>query len=225
MRRNDNREEGILPMKVNKLVIVGGVAGGASAAAKARRCSEDVEIIMYEKGPDISYANCGLPYYLSGVIKKRDDLLITTAKFFRRRFKVDARTRTEVLSIDRQHKQITVKKLDTGEIEKEFYDRLMSISPPKRGLNRRRFLAYDIREQIKHRGRLRVRTEMDVFFQFQGSYLPSRVVNVSRGGLFMKSTALLPKGSRIKVYMPNLGSDYGNICTFIRRRYFNNAPP
>ena len=126
-------------MKIKKLVIVGGVAGGASAAAKARRCSEDVEIIMYEKGPDISYANCGLPYYLSGVIKKRDDLLITSAKFFRRRFRVDARTRTEVLNIDRQHKQVIVKKLDTGQQEKESYDRLIlapgshAIVPPVPG--------------------------------------------------------------------------------------------
>lgn len=69
-------------MNIQKLIIVGGVAGGASAAAKARRCSEEVEIIMYEKGPDISYANCGLPYYLSGIIKQRDDLLISTADFF-----------------------------------------------------------------------------------------------------------------------------------------------
>ena len=104
-------------MKVRKLVIVGGVAGGASAAAKARRCSEEVEIIMYEKGPDISYANCGLPYYLSGVIEKREDLLITTSEFFRRRFQVDARTSTEVIQIDRDSKKVIVKNLNTGQIQ------------------------------------------------------------------------------------------------------------
>jgi NADPH-dependent 2,4-dienoyl-CoA reductase/sulfur reductase-like enzyme/rhodanese-related sulfurtransferase len=112
-------------MEVKKLIIVGGVAGGASAAAKARRCSEEVEIIMYEKGPDISYANCGLPYYLSGVIKRREDLLITTAEFFRRRFRVDARPRNEVVQIDRDKKRVVVKNLDTGHMAEESYDRLI----------------------------------------------------------------------------------------------------
>jgi NADPH-dependent 2,4-dienoyl-CoA reductase/sulfur reductase-like enzyme/rhodanese-related sulfurtransferase len=128
-------------MKVKKLVIVGGVAGGASAAAKARRCSEEAEIIMYEKGPDISYANCGLPYYLSGVIKQRDDLLITTADFFRHRFKVDVRARSEVIGIDRQNKRIIATKLDTGERVEETYDRLIlapgsrAIIPPLPGMD------------------------------------------------------------------------------------------
>lgn len=128
-------------MKVRKLVIVGGVAGGASAAAKARRCSEEVEIIMYEKGPDISYANCGLPYYLSGVIKKREDLLITSAEFFRRRFQVDARTSREVIQIDRNSKKVIVKNLNTGQMEEESYDRLIlapgshPIVPPVPGMD------------------------------------------------------------------------------------------
>lgn len=128
-------------MKVRKLVIVGGVAGGASAAAKARRCSEEVEIIMYEKGPDISYANCGLPYYLSGVIKKREDLLITSAEFFRRRFQVDARTGREVIQIDRNSKKVIVKNLNTGQMEEESYDRLIlapgshPIVPPVPGMD------------------------------------------------------------------------------------------
>lgn len=128
-------------MKVRKLVIVGGVAGGASAAAKARRCSEEVEIIMYEKGPDISYANCGLPYYLSGVIEKREDLLITTSEFFRRRFQVDARTSSEVIQIDRKRKKVIVNNLNTGQMEEESYDRLIlapgshPIVPPVSGMD------------------------------------------------------------------------------------------
>ena len=128
-------------MKVRKLVIVGGVAGGASAAAKARRCSEEVEIIMYEKGPDISYANCGLPYYLGGVIQRREDLLITSAEFFHSRFQVDARTNREVVHIDRENKRLTIKNLSTGQMEEESYDRLIlapgsqAILPPLPGMD------------------------------------------------------------------------------------------
>ena len=120
-------------VKVQKLVIVGGVAGGASAAAKARRCSEDVEIIMYEKDPDISYANCGLPYYLSGVIKKREDLLITSPSLFHRRFRVDARTRREVTRVKRGQKTVVVRNLETGTLEEETYDRLV-LAPGSRAV-------------------------------------------------------------------------------------------
>lgn len=119
--------------KVQKLVIVGGVAGGASAAAKARRCSEDVEIIMYEKDRDISYANCGLPYYLSGVIKKREDLLITSPALFRRRFRVEARTRREVTRIKREQKTVVIRHLETGSLEEETYDRLV-LAPGSRAV-------------------------------------------------------------------------------------------
>jgi NADPH-dependent 2,4-dienoyl-CoA reductase/sulfur reductase-like enzyme/rhodanese-related sulfurtransferase len=111
-----------------KIVIVGGVAGGASAAAKARRCSEDAEIIMYEKSPDIAYANCGLPYYLSGVIEDRENLLIVTEERFQRRFRVDVRTRREVVRIDRGRKVVTVQHMEKGTMEEESYDRLI-LSP------------------------------------------------------------------------------------------------
>jgi len=112
-------------MKKIKLVIVGGVAAGASAAAKARRCNEDAEIVMFEMGPDISYATCGLPYYLSGVIPERKNLIITTAEFFKRRFNVEVRTRHEVLRIDRQAQKVVVKNLTTGGMAEEAYDRLI----------------------------------------------------------------------------------------------------
>lgn len=111
-----------------KIVIVGGVAGGASAAAKARRCSEDAEIIMFEKGPDIAYANCGLPYYLSGVIEERESLLIVTEKLFQRRFRVDVRTHREVIRLDRAHKVVVIQNVQRGTIEEESYDRLI-LSP------------------------------------------------------------------------------------------------
>jgi NADPH-dependent 2,4-dienoyl-CoA reductase/sulfur reductase-like enzyme/rhodanese-related sulfurtransferase len=96
---------------------------------------------MYEKGPDISYANCGLPYYLSGVIQKREDLLITSAEFFRRRFRVDARTKCEVVQIDREEKRVIVNNLATGLTEEESYDRLVlapgshPIIPPVPGVD------------------------------------------------------------------------------------------
>ncbi|MGD8513852.1 MAG: FAD-dependent oxidoreductase [Deltaproteobacteria bacterium] len=128
-------------MEKMKLVIVGGVAAGASAAAKARRCNEDAEIVMFEMGPDISYATCGLPYYLSGVIPERKNLLITTAEFFKNRFNVEVRTRHEVLRIDRQAQKVVVKNLATGDVAAEAYDRLIlstgatAILPPIPGVD------------------------------------------------------------------------------------------
>lgn len=124
-----------------KLVIVGGVAAGASAAAKARRCNEDAEIVMFEKGPDISYATCGLPYYLSGIIQKREWLLVTSSKFFKKRFNVDVMTRHKVLAIDRKAQMVTVKDLVTKEIRQESFDRLVlapgasAIIPPLPGVD------------------------------------------------------------------------------------------
>lgn len=84
-----------------KLVIVGGVAGGASAAARARRLSEDAEIVVFERGPDVSFANCGLPYYVGSEISPRDKLLVTTPQRLRERFRLDVRTPTSVEAIDR----------------------------------------------------------------------------------------------------------------------------
>ncbi|HBO44545.1 MAG TPA: hypothetical protein DD670_11540, partial [Planctomycetaceae bacterium] len=111
-----------------RILIVGGVAGGASAAARARRLSEDVEIILFERGDDISFANCGLPYYIGGVIVERERLLVQTPDGFRRRFNVDVRTRTEVVRIDRKKKQLTVRNLASGEETAEGYDVLI-LSP------------------------------------------------------------------------------------------------
>ncbi len=118
-------KEVTVKMKALKLVIVGGVAAGASAAAKARRCNENAEIIMFEKGPDISYATCGLPYYLSGVIQERKRLLVTTASFFRRRFAVDVRTNQEVIHIDPIGHKVVVKDFTAGKEYEETYDKLV----------------------------------------------------------------------------------------------------
>ena len=92
-----------------RVLIVGGVAGGASAAARLRRLDEAAEIILFEKGEYISYANCGLPYYIGNVIQKREKLLLQTPEAMRQRFNIDVRIRSEVLSIDRTGKKVLVR--------------------------------------------------------------------------------------------------------------------
>lgn len=111
-----------------KVLIVGGVAGGASAATRLRRLDEKAEIILFEKGPYISYANCGLPYYIGGEIKERENLLVTKPALLRGRFGIDVRTDSEVVSIDRRAKTVTVQNHQTGETYTESYDKLL-LSP------------------------------------------------------------------------------------------------
>ncbi|MEZ6141917.1 MAG: FAD-dependent oxidoreductase [Zavarzinella sp.] len=108
-----------------KLIIVGGVAGGASAAARARRLSEDAHIIMFERGPDVSFANCGLPYHIGEVIPKRDSLLVTTPERLRERFQLDVRVRSQVESIDRTKKVVVVRELNTNRVYEESYDKII----------------------------------------------------------------------------------------------------
>jgi NADPH-dependent 2,4-dienoyl-CoA reductase/sulfur reductase-like enzyme/rhodanese-related sulfurtransferase len=108
-----------------KLVIVGGVAGGASAAARARRLSEKAEIVLFERGPDVSFANCGLPYYVGDVIADRRKLLVTTPELLRTRFRLDVRTRSSVEAIDRATKTARVRDLATGREYDERYDKLI----------------------------------------------------------------------------------------------------
>ncbi|WP_039986759.1 FAD-dependent oxidoreductase [Vibrio owensii] len=113
---------------MSKIVIIGGVAGGASAAARARRLSEDAEIIMFERGPFVSFANCGLPYHIGGDIQERSKLLLQTPESFLARFNVDVRVMNEVVSINRQDKTVTVKNLLDGSAYQESYDFLL-LSP------------------------------------------------------------------------------------------------
>jgi len=108
-----------------KLLIVGGVAGGASAAARARRLSEEAEIVVFERGPDVSFANCGLPYYVGGEIAERGKLLITTPERLRARFNLDVRTRSSVEAVDRVGKKIRVRDLTSGQVYDESYDKLI----------------------------------------------------------------------------------------------------
>ncbi|ELK8498888.1 FAD-dependent oxidoreductase [Vibrio alginolyticus] len=113
---------------MSKIVIIGGVAGGASAAARARRLSEDAEIIMFERGPFVSFANCGLPYHIGGDIQERSKLLLQTPESFLARFNVDVRVMNEVVSINRQDKTVTVNNLLDGSEYQESYDFLL-LSP------------------------------------------------------------------------------------------------
>ncbi|QEG23723.1 FAD-dependent oxidoreductase [Mariniblastus fucicola] len=108
-----------------KIVIVGAVAGGASAAARARRLDEDAEIILIERGTEPSFANCGLPYYVGGEIESRSKLLVAPAAMLRQRHRLDVRTRHEVVGIDRDARSVSVKNLGTGETYCESYDRLI----------------------------------------------------------------------------------------------------
>ncbi|QSX06288.1 FAD-dependent oxidoreductase [Sedimentibacter sp. zth1] len=124
-----------------KVLIIGGVAGGASTAARLRRLDETVEIIMFERGSYISYANCGLPYHIGDVIKERSSLLLQTPEAMTKKYNVDVRIDSEVISIDKENKYVEVKKTKTGETYKENYDTLVistgssPIKPPIEGIN------------------------------------------------------------------------------------------
>lgn len=123
-----------------KHIIIGGVAGGATAAARIRRADENAEIVLVEKGKYISYANCGLPYYIGGVIKSRDKLFVQTPEAFSRRFNVDVRTRHEALSIDTEMHEVSIRRAD-GTTYTETYDRLLlspgaePVRPPLEGID------------------------------------------------------------------------------------------
>ncbi|MDU3827628.1 MAG: FAD-dependent oxidoreductase, partial [Peptostreptococcus sp.] len=127
---------------MKKILIVGGVAGGATAAARLRRLDETSQIIMFERGEYISFANCGLPYYIGGVIENREALLVQTVEGMSKRFNLDIRNFSEVVSIDPENKTISVKNLKTNEEYKESYDELIlspgasPIKPPIPGLDK-----------------------------------------------------------------------------------------
>lgn len=108
-----------------KVVIVGGVAGGATAAARLRRLDEYAEIVVIERTGYVSYANCGLPYYVGGAIAERSKLTLQTPESFHRRFRIDVRARQEVVAIDRAAKTVTVRRLDDGSVYREPYDKLI----------------------------------------------------------------------------------------------------
>ena len=130
-----------------KIVIIGGVAGGASAAARARRLDETAEIVLIERGADPSFANCGLPYYVGGEIASRDKLLVAPAERLRERLRLDVRTRNEVTRIDRDAKTVTVSDLTSQKTYEESYDKLIIATgaspfrPPIPGIDGQHVLA------------------------------------------------------------------------------------
>lgn len=114
-----------------KVIIVGGVAGGATAAARIRRLDEQAEIVVFERSGFISYANCGLPYYIGSTIEDENELTLQTPQSFRDRFNIDVHVHHEVTAIHPETKTVTVKDLETGQFFKESYDKLL-LSPGAR---------------------------------------------------------------------------------------------
>lgn len=147
-----------------KVLIVGGVAGGASTAARLRRLDENAEIIMFERGNHVSFANCGIPYYCGEVIKEEEKLLVQTPESLKKLLNLDVRIRSEVVSINRENKSVSVLNKDTNEQYEESYDRLVlspgafPIKPPLEGINDKRIFsvrniddAKAIKEQLKNK--------------------------------------------------------------------------
>ena len=130
-----------------KVVIIGGVAGGASCAARLRRLDEEMEIVLLERGDNISYANCGLPYRTGGVIQSREALLLLTPEMMKQRFNIDVRIHNEVTAIDRAAKTLTIRHTDTNGTSTESYDTLViatgssPVRPPITGIDSDKIMA------------------------------------------------------------------------------------
>ena len=175
-----------------KVIIVGGVAGGASCAARLRRLDEKAEILMVERGPYVSYANCGLPYHVSGVIPEESSLLVATEQMFRAVFNVEVRTSCEAIAIDPKKKTVDLRDVKTGKVTTESYDKLVlspgaaPIRPPLPGIDLPGIFsvrtvpdARTIREWL-HRGE-ETKTGMDSYTGHQVVTKPKRAVVVGGG--------------------------------------------
>ncbi len=166
-----------------KILIVGGVAGGATAAARLRRLDEDSQIIIFERGEHISFANCGLPYYIGGVIKERGHLLVQTIKGMHVRFNLDIRNFSEVVKIDRENRKVEVKNLKTGELYWENYDFLVlspgakPIKPPIPGM-----------DEAENLFTLRNILDMDAIKKFVDEKKPEKAVVIGGGFIGLEMT-------------------------------------
>ncbi|HQL16735.1 MAG TPA: FAD-dependent oxidoreductase, partial [Rectinema sp.] len=158
-----------------RYIIVGGVAGGASTAARLRRLDEQAEIVLFERGPYISYANCGLPYYAGETIKERERLFVMTPEKFNAWLNVDVRIRTEVTSIDREAKKIRARELDSGrEYSLEYNALVLSpgaepIKPPIPGIEDPRIFT------------LRSVSDIDHIKEYLDTKRPERIIVVGGG--------------------------------------------
>ncbi len=170
------------------------MAGGASAATRARRLSEDADIIIFERGEYISFANCGLPYHIGEVIKDRDRLIVQTPEKIKSRFNIDVRTKTEVLSIDREHKEVLVKDLTTGNEYKAGFDALIlspgaaPFVPPMAGVDHHRVFT------------LRSMADMDAIKAVVDNESPSNAVVVGAGFIGLEvAEALAERGLKVSI--------------------------
>lgn len=160
---------------IMKVLIVGGVAGGATAAARLRRVDEKAQIVLFERGEYVSYANCGLPYYIGGTISERDRLFVQTVEGFVSRFNIDIRVKSEVVAVNVKDKTITVNNLSTKEIYTETYDKLIlstgaePIKPPLKGIEDDRIFS------------LRNVPDMDKIKNYADTNCPKRAVVIGGG--------------------------------------------
>ncbi|ADN02450.1 FAD-dependent oxidoreductase [Spirochaeta thermophila] len=190
-----------------KYLIVGGVAGGATTAARLRRLDEQAEIVIFERGRYISYANCGLPYYVGGVIPERERLFVQTPETFRAMFNVDVRVRSEVITIDRARKEVTVRNLETGEEYRESYDKLVlspgaePIRPPIPGIGDERIFT------------LRSVDDTDAIVRFIEEKKPRRVVIVGAGFIGLEMAENF-HSRELKVTIVELAPQVMNVLDF-----------
>lgn len=212
-----------------KVIIVGGVAGGASCAARLRRLDERAEILMVERGPYVSYANCGLPYHVGGAIEKESSLLVATEQTFRDQFAIDCRTRCEVVGISSEQKTVELKNHVTGELTTEHYDKLVlspgaaPIRPPLPGIDLPGIFSVRTVPDARHMREWLDRdttapTGMDTYTGYQTVTKPQRAVVVGGGfiGLEMVEN-LVHRGlevtliERLNQVMPPLDPEMANL--------------
>ena len=197
-----------------KIVIVGGVAGGASAAAKARRQDENADIVMFEKGPYISFANCGLPYFISGDIKEREKLFVQTVDGFKKRFNVEPKVTCEVVSIDRANKEVAVRDLINGKVFKERYDKLIlatgatPIVPPIPSID------------AKNVFKLQNISDMDEIVEYLNARSPKSVLIIGGGGVGLELVeAFAKRGLKVTIaellnqVVPSMDIDMASFIT------------